>query len=179
MALKSTIFKAELQVADLDRGHFGDYPLTMARHPSENDERMMVRLLAFALYASPDLAFGKGLSSDDEPALWEIDLAQTIRLWIDVGTPDEARLRRASGRADRVAVLAYGDRAVDVWWSQNASALQRLKNLEIWRLSSDETARLGKLAERNMKLAVTHQEGTIYWNDLTITPQALMGRSEG
>src|SRR5512147_3279852 len=106
MALKSTIFKAELQISDMDRNYYGSHSLTIARHPSETDERMMVRLLAFALHANEGLAFGRGLSTDDEPDLWQRDLTGAIRLWIDVGLPDEKLLRRACGRADEVVVYA-------------------------------------------------------------------------
>ena len=173
MALKSTIFKVDLQVADLDRGHFADYTLTVARHPSETDERMMVRLLAFALYAGQDLSFGKGISTDDEPALWEVDPAGVIRLWIEVGLPDETRIRKASHKADRAVLLTYGGRAVDMWWKANGDALKRFTNLEVWQLSSEEGAALAGLAQRNMKLACTIQEGTIYLEGLELKPLRL------
>jgi uncharacterized protein YaeQ len=162
MALKSTVFKAELQVADLDRGHFADYTLTLARHPSENDERMMVRLLAFALFAGPDLAFGKGLSSEDESALQEIDPSGVLRAWIEVGQPDESRIRKGCNRADRAIVLAYGARAVDVWWQQISPQLARFDNLTVLRLSAEETQALGALAERSMKLSCTIQDGVVW-----------------
>ena len=174
MALKATIFKAELQVADLDRGHFADYSLTIARHPSETDERMMVRLLAFALHAGPDLAFGKGISTEDEAALWEIDPAGVIKLWIEVGLPDETRIRKACHKAERVVVLAYGARAVDVWWKQIAGDLGRFDNLEVWRLVAEESQPLAKLAERTMKLSCTIQEGTVYFDGVELKPQRLL-----
>ena len=104
MALKSTICKALLQIADMERNYFQDHALTIARHPSETDERMMVRVLAFALHADQDLGFGKGLSDEDEPDLWLKDLTGVIRLWIDIGQPDEKRMRRACGRAEQVFV---------------------------------------------------------------------------
>lgn len=173
MALKSTIFKADLQVADLDRGYFADYALTIARHPSETDERMMVRVLAFALHAGPDLAFGKGISNDDEPALWEIDPSGVVRLWIEVGLPDEVRVRKACHKADRVVVLTYGARAVDVWWKANADALGRFDNLEVWRLNAEEGQALAGLAQRTMKLACTVQEGTIYLEGVELKPERL------
>lgn len=110
MALKATIFKADLQIADMDRGYYGGHALTLARHPSETDERMMVRLLAFALFAGERLAFGRGLSAEDEPALWQKDLTGAVELWIEVGLPDERDIRKACGRADRVVVLCYGGR---------------------------------------------------------------------
>ncbi|NJD25454.1 MAG: YaeQ family protein [Betaproteobacteria bacterium] len=173
MALKSTIFKADLQVADLDRGHFADYALTLARHPSETDERMMVRLLAFALHAGPDLGFGKGLSSDDEPALQEIDPGGVVRRLIEVGIPDESRVRKACGRADAVVVLAYGGRSVDVWWERNAGAFARLDKLTVLRLTAEEGSALAALAERGMKLACTIQEGVVYLEGIELKPQRL------
>src|ERR1700686_5331137 len=99
MALKSTIFKAELQVSDLDRDHFATHALRIARHPSETDERMMVRVLAFALHADDALEFGRGLSAENEPDLWQRDLTGAIERWIEVGLPDEREVRKASGRA--------------------------------------------------------------------------------
>lgn len=173
MALKSTIFKADLQLADLDRGHFDTYALTLARHPSETDERMMVRLLAFALYASPDLSFGKGISTEDEPALWEVDPAGVIRLWIEVGLPDETRLRKASHKADRAILLTYGARGVDAWWKPMADVLKRYENLEVWRLSAEDTAALAGVAERNMKISCTIQEGTVYFEGIELKPLRL------
>ena len=122
MALKATIFKASLQVSDIDRNYYGEHQLTLARHPSETDERMMMRVLAFALNAHEHLEFGKGLSDVDEPHLCQKDLTGQIVHWIDVGLPEEKRLVRASGKAGRVTVYAYG-RGVDVWWKANAERL--------------------------------------------------------
>ena len=114
MALKSTVFKAEVQVADLDRQHFGDYTLTLARHPSETDERMMIRLLAFILNASETLVFGRGLSTEDEADLWDLDATGSIERWIDVGLPDEKAIRRACNRSRHVVVLSYGGRGAEI-----------------------------------------------------------------
>lgn len=173
MALKSTVFKADLQVADLDRGHFADYALTLARHPSETDLRMMVRLLAFALHAGEDLRFGKGLSTDDEPALWEVDPAGIIKCWIEVGQPDEDRVRKAAARAERVVVLTYGDKAVDVWWQQNRDKFARFGKLTVARITSAEGEALAALAARSMKLACTVQEGVVYLDGCELRPQTL------
>ena len=138
MALKATIFKVELAVADLDRNVYENFSLTLAQHPSENDARMMVRLLAFMLFADERLEFGRGISSDDEPDLWLKDLTGAIDLWISVGQLDERWLRKAAGRARRVVVLSYGDRAVDAWWEQNRNTLEKLSNLTVLRISADE-----------------------------------------
>ena len=145
MALKATIFKVELAVADLDRNVYENFSLTLAQHPSENDARMMVRLLAFMLFADERLEFGRGISSDDEPDLWLKDLTGAIDLWIAVGQLDERWLRKAAGRARRVVVLSYGDRAVDAWWEQNRNTLEKLSNLTVLRISADELQALAGL----------------------------------
>jgi uncharacterized protein YaeQ len=173
MALKSTIFKADLQIADMDRNYYGDHALTMARHPSETDERMMVRLLGFALYADAQLSFGKGLSTEDEPDLWQKDLTGAIERWIDVGLPDERRIRKASGRADQVVVLAYGGRGADIWWTQNQEKLQRLQNLSVLQLASETSLALAKLARRNMRLQCTIQDSQIWLSDAEGMPMAV------
>ncbi|KAF4513795.1 UNVERIFIED_CONTAM: hypothetical protein B566_EDAN011716 [Ephemera danica] len=162
MALKSTVFKAELQVADLDRGHFGDYSLTLARHPSENDHRMMVRLLAFLLNASPTLAFGRGLSAEDEADLQELDPTGRIERWVDVGLPDEKAIRRACSRARQVVVLSYGGRAADIWWQQTAGKVVGQKNLQVLALTPEDSEALTALAQRNMRLQCTIQDGVIW-----------------
>lgn len=162
MALKSTIFKVELQITDLDRNYYQNHTLTVARHPSETDERMMVRILAFALYADPALVFGKGLSSEDEPDLWRKDRTGVIDTWIEVGLPDERRIRRACGRARRVAVLAYGGRAADLWWQQNGAALERQNNLTVMNLAAGDSRALAALATRGMQLQCTIQDAELW-----------------
>lgn len=159
MALKATIFKVDLSVADMDRNHYENYSLTLARHPSENDARMMVRLLAYMRYADEALAFGKGLSTDEEPDLWLKDLTGMINLWIVVGQPDERWLRKASGRAGKVIVFCYGDRVVDLWWEQNRATLEKLPNLTVFRLSTEDTQALAALASRAMSLQCMIQDG--------------------
>jgi uncharacterized protein YaeQ len=162
VALKATIFKAELQVSDLDRSHFGSHALTLARHPSETDERMMVRLLAFALNADEYLEFGRGLSAEDEPDLVHRDLTGAIEHWIEVGLPDEREIRKASGRAKRVTVYTYGGRSADLWWEQNRAALERLGNLAVVDVPEETSAAMRALASRNMKLDCTIQEGQVW-----------------
>lgn len=179
MALKSTIFKALLSVSDLDRHYYAEHALTLARHPSETDERMMVRLAAFALFADERLEFGKGLSTEDEAALILREYDGSIRLWIEVGLPDERVLRKASGRAERVILLAYGGRAVDVWWAAQRSALARLGNLEVRVIPADASSALAAMAQRGMQLQATLQDATLWLNSggvsLELPPQWLMG----
>lgn len=178
MAIKATVFKAALQIADMDRHYYADHALTLARHPSETDERMMVRLLAFALYASDALIFGKGMSSDEEPDLWQKDLTGSIELWIEVGLPDERAIRKASGRADKVVVISYG-RAAGIWWNENIEKLQRLHNLTVLNLPTETTLALAALASRNMQLQCALQEGHIMMTSdagmIEIEPKVLHG----
>jgi uncharacterized protein YaeQ len=165
MAQKSTIFKAELSVADIDRGYYGDHALTIARHPSETDERMMVRVLAFALHADEGLAFGRGLSTEDEPDLWQRDLTGAVERWIDVGLPDERDVRKACGRAREVRVLAYGGRAVELWWEAARERLEHQDRLAVSEVPVEASRALARLAGRSMRLQVTIQEGHIYVAD--------------
>lgn len=165
MALKATIFKAELQVADMDRPYYGDHSLTIARHPSETDERMMVRLLAYALHAQDALVFGKGLSAEDEPDLCLRDLTGVIDLWIDVGLPEEKRIRRACGRAERVCIYCYGGHGADIWWKQNGADLERNANLAVVNIPRQASQAMARLAQRNMKLQFTIQESQIWVGD--------------
>jgi len=159
MALKATIFKVDLALADMDRNLYANYALTLARHPSENDVRMMVRLLAFMRYADESLTFGKGLSTDEEPDLWCKDLTGVINLWIVVGQPDERWLRKASGRSLQVVVFSYGGRVAEIWWEQNRAVLEKLPNLTVFRLSPESTQALAALANRAMNLQCMTQDG--------------------
>jgi uncharacterized protein YaeQ len=162
MALKSTIFKAELQISDMDRNVYGDHNLTIARHPSETDERMMVRVLAFALHANEALVLADSIGNDDVPSLWQKDLTGAIQVWIDVGQPDEKRIRKACGRADRVFIIAYGGHNVDVWLNQIRSSFDRSRNLSVMVLPASAPAALAGLAQRSMKLQFTIQDGQIW-----------------
>jgi uncharacterized protein YaeQ len=189
MALKATIYKAELQIADMDRHYYADHALTIALHPSETSERMMVRVAAFALFAQERLEFCKGLSDIDEPDLWEKDLTGAIDTWIDVGQPDERRIAKASGRANRVIVIAYGGRTSDIWWQGVRSKVERLRNVTVWSLSDGVAEALGKLAQRTMRLQCTVQDGAawlgsedadavqIEWTELKASPDTRSERT--
>src|SRR5215470_12433977 len=161
MALKATIFKVELSVADIDRAYYADHSLTIARHPSETDERMMVRVLAFALFAHERLEFGPGLSSEDEPDLVQRDLTGAVERWIDVGLPDEREVRKACGRARAVDVIAYGGRAVELWWEGARGKLEGQERLAVCELLPDAAQALAAMAARSMRLQVTVHDGHI------------------
>jgi len=165
MASNATIFKATLQISDMDRQYYEDHTLTLARHPSETDERMMVRLLAFALHAHEALSFGRGLSNEEEPALWQKDLTGVIDLWIEVGQPEEKTIRQACGRAKLVCIYTYGGRGADQWCEKNLAALARLNNLSVMNLPLDGSRALATLAQPSMKLQCTIQEGQIWMAD--------------
>ncbi|MFO7530252.1 MAG: YaeQ family protein [Marinobacter sp.] len=161
MALKATVFKATLNIADMDRHYYADHHLTLARHPSETDERMMVRLLAFVLNADEYLEFTRGLSTDDEPELWQKSLSGEIELWIELGLPDESRLRKACNRAQKVVLYTYGGRAASLWWEKHQNKLSRFNNLTVIDLPQEGTEALACLAERTMSLQCTIQDGEI------------------
>ncbi len=161
MAIKSTIFKAELQISDMDRHYYANHALTIARHPSETDERMMMRVLAFAIHAHEYLAFGKGLSADDEPDLWQKDLTGAIELWIEVGLPDDRSILKACGRAARVVVYAYSPTTY-IWWNQTGSRIERAKNLTVLQVPAEASQALADMSERTMQLQCTIQDGQIW-----------------
>jgi uncharacterized protein YaeQ len=175
MALKSTIFKAQLAVADIDNAYYADHALTLARHPSETDERMMVRLAALAFHAHElqtvcggdgTLAFGRGLSDPDDPDVWLRDFTGATRRWIEVGQPDEAAMTKACRQADQVAVYAF-HHAAEVWWKGVETKLTRLANLQVWRVPAEQSQALASLAQRSMQLQATLQEGSLMLGDTT------------
>ncbi len=168
MALKATIHKAELNVSDMDRHYYASHSLTLARHPSETEERMMVRLAAFALHASDQLSFSRGISStDEEPALWSTSDSGEIDLWIDVGQPDVRRIRRACGRAKQVVVYAYGGRGANVWWQGLQGSLGRFDNLKVFNIPKDCSDALAAMVDRTMQLQATVQDGQLWLADAT------------
>jgi uncharacterized protein YaeQ len=159
MAPKATIYKAELQISDMDRGYYATHALTLAQHPSETNERLMVRLLAFALHADERLEFGRGLSTDDEPDVWRKSLTGEIEQWIELGQPDEQRIRKACGRARQVVVVSYGGRSADIWWDKIADGLARSKNLTVIDIPAATVQALAALVDRNMQLQCLIQDG--------------------
>lgn len=183
MAIKATIHKANVQFSDLDRNVYSDHSLTIARHPSETDERMMVRLLAYVLNAPANndegaLEFAKDMWDTDEPCLWQKDLTGLIVHWIDLGQPEEKRLLRACGRAKQVTAYSFST-TTTAWWSKAASNLARAKNLTVWQIPAEQSQRLGALAERGMNLQISLQDDVIYVGSgaesVEITPTRLFG----
>jgi uncharacterized protein YaeQ len=169
MALKATIFKANLQIADIDRGVYRDHATTLARHPSETDEHLMLRLLALALHlpadpAAGDLEFAKGLWDPDEPELWRRDLTGQILEWIEIGQPDERRLLKAAGRAARVSVYAFSPSSA-IWWRGVAGRIARARNVAVWQIAAEQSQALAQLAQRTMQLQCNVQDGLVWIGD--------------
>ena len=161
MAQKATIYKVELSVSDMDRHYYETHKLTVAKHPSETDERLMVRLLAFALNANEQLEMTKGISTDDEPDIWQKSLSDELELWVALGLPSEKVVRQSCGKADKVAVYCYGGRTAGMWWEKIKNSTTRFDNLQVMNFSETDTSELSKLAARSMKLQVNIQDGDI------------------
>lgn len=161
MAQNATIYKVELSVSDMDRHYYETHKLTVAKHPSETDERLMVRIVAFALNAHERLEMTKGLSTDDEPDIWQKSLSGELDLWVALGLPSEKVMRQSSGKADKVVVYSYGGRTADVWWEKIKNSITRFDNLDVVNLSETDTRALAKLASRAMKLQINIQDSEI------------------
>jgi uncharacterized protein YaeQ len=183
MALKASIYKATLQLSDIDRNVYGDHLLTIARHPSETDERLIIRLLAFALNVPADndhgaLEFAKDMWEADEPGLWQKDLTGHIEHWIEIGQPDEKRLLRAASRVGRVSVYSFSA-STPIWWKGIETKLTRLRNVSVWQIPADQSQALAALAQRTLELQVTVQDGAIWVGDGTrsieVAPRRLCG----
>ncbi|WP_270731149.1 YaeQ family protein [Shimia sp. Alg240-R146] len=161
MAQKATIYKIELSVSDMDRHYYDTHRLTVAKHPSETDERLMVRVLAFALNAQEGLEMTKGLSTDDEPDVWRKSLSGELELWIALGLPSEKIVRQSCGKAKNVVIYSYGGRTAEMWWDKLKNSTSRFDNLRVVNLPETATSDLAKLASRSMKLQVNIQDGDV------------------
>jgi len=162
MAAKSTVLKAELQISDMNRHYYQTHALTLAQHPSETDERMMVRVVAFALHASESLAFTRGISTEDEPDIWDKDLTDHITRWIDLGQPDDKRIRKACGRADQVFIYTYQPRNAGPWWAKSAESLARFDKLSVIAIDTVSATTLAELCDRSMNLQCSIQDNAVY-----------------
>ncbi len=162
MALKSTIFKIQISVANISTNHYEDYSLTLARHPSESDERMMCRLIAFALHANDDLTFGKGVSNDEEPDLWLKNLSGQIESWIDLGQPDEKKIRQACGKASNVYIYSYQLGAAKVWWEGLSHKTRTRPELQMRQLVVSGETPLSALISRSMQLNCTIEDDEVF-----------------
>lgn len=161
MAPNATVYKLELQVSDMDRHYYASHNLTLAQHPSETDLRLMARVISFALFAEERLEFGRGLSNDEDPDIWLRDYTGDIDLWVDLGQPDESRIKKACGRSRKAVVFGYNGNAFDIWWSKNENAMGRFKNLAVVSISSDELDAATELLQRGMRLTAMIQDGEL------------------
>jgi len=180
MALKATVYKVELQVADMDRNVYGDYTLTVAQHPSETLQRMMLRLLVFARHADEQLSFTKGLSSTEEPDLWNRHLHGGLAEWIELGQPDEKRLRKAAGLAEQVTIYSYSGSSAEIWWQALQSKAAKIKNLTVLNIAAKTVLALVDLVSKNMQLQCTIQDGVLWLGNGEVTvevvPEVWLGR---
>ena len=178
MAIKATIYKASIHIADMDRGYYDELNLTIARHPSETDERMMVRIFAFAMHAAEGLKFTEGIAAkEDEPDIWLKNLTGDIDLWIEVGLPDEKKIKKGCNLSEKVYVYPYAGRSVQTWWKPMASRLSKHKNLSVVALPQETTKELAKIAQRTMTLHLNVQDGQIWMGDpeknILVEPEAV------
>lgn len=172
MALKSTIIKAQLSLSDMDRHLYQDFNLTLAQHSSENAQRLMVRLLAYALNACEGLEFTKGLSADDEPEIWHKNYSNEIELWVELGLPDEKRVKKACNKSKNVVLYTYGENNQAVWWKKYQPKLHDFKNLSIFSLDFAATQSLAELVDRNISLTITIQDGDVWVSSDSATASA-------
>mgnify|MGYP003409231430 CR=1 FL=1 len=160
-APNATVYKAELQVTDMDRHYYASHNLTLAQHPSETDLRLMARLIAFALFAEERLEFGRGLSNDEDPDLWLRNYTGEIDLWIDLGQPDESRIKKACGRAVHAVIVGYNGNAFDIWWNKIANDLVRFKNLTVIALPGGDAEASVAVLQRGMSLTAMIEDGEL------------------
>ena len=163
MALKATIYKASIELADMDRNYYDSLQLTLAQHPSETDQRLMVRLICFILNAHNDLKFGKGVSDEEAAALWQINYSDEIALWIELGQIDEKRLKKACHKAAQVKLYCYGS-SVETWWSQSQNSLNKYPNLSVEQFETSTTDALVKILNRTMDFQCSIQDGQLWLN---------------
>ena len=175
MAIKATVIKLDLTISDMDRDYYQQHTLTMAQHPSETEQRLILRTIAFTLFAHEDLQFTKGLSEDSEPDLWQKNLIDDVEVWIDLGQPDEKRIRKACHKAKKVIILSYGDNAASMWWKNVEGKAKGFKNLSVFHIGTELYNSLNQLMQRHLVLNATIQDGELWLSDdqhsLHVIPQ--------
>ncbi|MGL5006759.1 MAG: YaeQ family protein [Plesiomonas sp.] len=171
MALKATVYKANINIADMDRHHYQDVDLVIAQHPSETELRMMVRLLAWIYHADERLSFTKGLCAEDEPEIWIKNYHGGIDLWIDVGLPDEKRVKKAVNQSEKVVLYTYSERSARIWWEQNKNKLSQYKNLSIYFVPDEQTTILSQFVQRTMHIQATIEDSIVWFSDTTKNSQ--------
>lgn len=165
MAIKATVIKLDLTISNMDKAYYQQHTLTMAQHPSETEQRLILRAVAFALFAREGLNFTKGLSEDSEPDLWQRDLIDDIELWIDLGQPDEKRIRKACHRSKQAVVISYGDNAGRLWWKGIENKARNFNNLSVYHISTEKYKNLGQFMQRHLELNASIQDGELWLSD--------------
>ncbi|WP_293266559.1 YaeQ family protein [Neptunomonas sp.] len=163
MAHKPTIYKVELQLVDMNRDIYTSCKLTLAQHPSETLERMMIRLMVFGLNYHEDLQFSRGLSATDEPDIWECSLDGQVNHWIEVGQATPERIRKAISRSPKISLYAFG-READIWWARAQDAFRDLPRVDVWQFNAEESAKLSDLIERTVSITMTITGAEIFLN---------------
>ncbi len=161
MAKSASIHRASVNLSNVDRNHYAQFSTTLARHPSETAERMVGRLIAYALSYEEGMTFGRGVSHVEEADVWVKTPDDRVSLWVEVGLPDPERLVKASRHSERVVLYAFGP-TLRRWVDQNMDRLQQLENLSVYGLDFDFIKTLAQLTERNMDWVLTLMEGRIF-----------------
>tara|TARA_R110002072_G_scaffold534_6_gene4006 strand:- start:179115 stop:179657 length:543 start_codon:yes stop_codon:yes gene_type:complete len=162
MALGSTIYKVDINLSNFNTHYYQDFNLTMAKHPSEDEARMMYRLLAFLYCAHEDLKFTRGLSTTEEPELWQKDYTGQIIQWIDMGLPDLKRIRQACGKSQSVKVFTYHQNKAQEWYQKNKSDFEKNKKLEVYHFNVNENGPIDKFVKKSMVLSCIIEESHMY-----------------
>ena len=168
MVANAIIHKALLNIANMDQHYYEEHNLTLAQHPSENNLRLMIRLIAFILNANDTLTFCKGISQDDEPDLWQKSLSGDIEMWIDLGQPDEKRIKKACGRSQKVIIYTFKESLSSVWFKQIENSLIRFKNLQIIHLNIDGDIELLHNRSMNIQCNTLDNELTLSNDDTSV-----------
>jgi uncharacterized protein YaeQ len=161
MALTATIYNLDVELADTDRGVYESLSFKVAQQPSESDEHMMARVLAYCLEYTEGIGFSKGIADPEDPALFVRDLTGALRVWIDIGSPDAARLHKAGKAAPRVAVYTHKDPA-QLLRALDGERIHRAEALELYALDRELIAELVARRDRRTKLDVTVTQGHLY-----------------
>jgi uncharacterized protein YaeQ len=165
MALGSTIYKIDINLSNFNTHYYEDFNLTLAKHPSENESRMMYRLLAFLYCAHTDLKFTKGLSGIEEAELWQKNYTGEIIQWIDLGLPDMKRIRQACGKSQSVKVFTYHQNKALEWYQKNKSDFDRNKKLDVYHFNVSENGPIDKFVTKSMRLSCIIEEQQMYLSD--------------
>lgn len=178
MAISATIFKVALSIADMDRHYYGEHLLTIARHPSESDKRMMLRIIAFAMSGNEQLTFTKGLSDVELPDIWQKNYSDVIEHWIELGQPSEQRIKKGCNQSQAMSIFSYHSNAFEQWWKKEQNALAARKNLSIITIPEDIGEQLADKVNRQMSIQCSIQDTQVWLNldgeSFELSPQKIL-----